>query len=148
MEPHDDGDSIDLEREKEELLRIHADDRKAHFATDADALIAHQADTFIYVGNGAVVEMPREAMRQDFGEYFRNATYDEWDDLLPPIVRIANDASIAWMITRTKVRRKQADASGVKNEREFIYAGIMTYEKRDGRWVRTANVSTFEYLKP
>ncbi len=27
---------------------------------------------------------------------------------------------------------------------EFVYAGIMLYEKHDGKWLRVANVSTFE----
>jgi len=31
-----------------------------------------------------------------------------------------------------------------EKEEKFVYAGIMTYEKRDGRWVRVANVSTAE----
>lgn len=48
------------------------------------------------------------------------------------------------MITRLRVRRTQKDASGAPQEARFVYAGIMTYEKRDGRWLRVANVSTFE----
>jgi hypothetical protein len=42
------------------------------------------------------------------------------------------------------VRRRQKDAAGVEKERKFIYAGIMTFEKKAGKWVRVANVSTFE----
>lgn len=51
------------------------------------------------------------------------------------------------MITRTKVRRVQVDESGGRRELEFIYAGIMTDEKRKEQWICTANVSTFEHLK-
>ena len=29
-------------------------------------------------------------------------------------------------------------------EEKAVYARIMTYEKRDGRWLRVANVSTFD----
>jgi hypothetical protein len=79
-----------------------------------------------------------------FTEYFRDAKYYEWDDVEEPIVRVSNDASMAWMITRTKVRRVQKNADGAEKEAKFVYAGIMTYEKRDGRWVRAANVSTVE----
>ena len=43
---------------------------------------------------------------------------------------------MAWMITRTRVRRVQKKADGAEHEEKFVYAGIMTYEKRDGRWVR------------
>jgi ketosteroid isomerase-like protein len=135
------------EQARQELLALHADDRRAHFATDAAALVARQAESFVYVGDGAIQRIARDDMRQTFEQYFKNATYYEWDDLEPPIVQVSQDGSLGWMITRTKVRRTQADESGAAHEREFIYAGVMTYEKRDGRWVRTANVSTFEYLK-
>ena len=79
-----------------------------------------------------------------FTGYFRDAKYYEWDDVEEPIIRISNDASMAWMITRTRVRRVQKTADGTEKEEKFVYAGIMTYEKRDGRWVRVANVSTAE----
>jgi len=45
---------------------------------------------------------------------------------------------------RLKVRRTKKDAAGAEKEEKFVYAGIMTYEKRDGRWIKVANVSTFE----
>ena len=79
-----------------------------------------------------------------FTGYFRDAKYYEWDDVEEPITRISNDSSMAWMITRTRIRRVQKAADGAEKEENAVYAGIMTYEKRDGRWVRVANVSTFE----
>jgi len=51
---------------------------------------------------------------------------------------------MAWMIVRTKIRRVQKTAHGAEKDEKAVYAGIMTYEKREGRWVRVANVSTFE----
>jgi hypothetical protein len=51
---------------------------------------------------------------------------------------------MAWMIIRVRVRRTQKDAAGKEVEEKFIYAGIMTYEKKGGKWIRVANVSTFE----
>jgi hypothetical protein len=62
----------------------------------------------------------------------------------PPIVRVSQDGTLGWVITRTRVRRTQKDAAGAETETRFVYAGITTYEKRDGRWRRVANVSTFE----
>jgi len=136
-----------IQQAHQELLALHANDRSAHFATNVAALIAHEADPLIYVRNGAIQRIPREVRRQDFEQYFHNATYFEWDDLEPPIVQVSEDASLGWVISRTKVRRGQVDEAGVEREREFIYAGIMTYGKCEGQWVCTANVSTFEYLK-
>ena len=135
---------VDLEKERAALLEVHRTDRRAHFETDVELLLKHSAEEFIYVGDGKISRSTLAEMKATFGDYFRNAKYYEWDDLEPPIVRISDDASMAWMIVRNKVRRTQKLASGEVKERAFVYAGIMTYEKRQGKWVRIANVSTFE----
>ena len=136
--------SADLEKEKAELLRIHKSDREAHFKTDVDKLLADSPEEFIAVGRGKINRSSKDDARKMFTGYFRDAKYYEWDDVEEPIIRISNDASMAWMITRTRVRRVQKKADGAEQEEKFVYAGIMTYEKRDGRWVRVANVSTVE----
>jgi hypothetical protein len=133
-----------LAQETEALLQIHKKDRQAHFETDARKLIEHADDEFIAVSNGTIQRSTRADVLKMFEEYFKNARYFEWDDVEPPIVRVSNDASMAWMIVRTRVRRTQKQADGSDKERSFVYAGIMTYEKKDGKWVRVANVSTFE----
>jgi hypothetical protein len=125
-------------------LRLHKSNRKAHFKTDADALLEKSPEEMISVSRGKINRPSKDDARKMFTGYFRDAKYYEWDDVEEPIVRISNDASMAWMITRTRVRRVQKKADGAEQEEKFVYAGIMTYEKRDGRWVRVANVSTFE----
>ena len=138
--------SADLEKEKAELLRIHKSDREAHFNTDVDRLLENSPEEFISLGRGKINRSSKEDARKMFTGYFRDAKYYEWDDVEEPIIRISNDASMAWMITRTRVRRVQKKPDGAEQEEKFVYAGIMTYEKRDGRWVRVANVSTSEQL--
>ena len=136
--------SPDLEKEKAELLRLHHADREAHFKTDVDMLLEQSPEEFISVGRGKISRSSKADARKMFTGYFRDAKYYEWDDVEEPIIRISNDASMAWMITRTRIRRVQKNADGAEKEEKAVYAGIMTYEKRDGRWVRVANVSTFE----
>lgn len=138
--------SADLEKEKAELLRIHKSDREAHLKTDVDRLLENSPEEMVSVGRGKINRSSKDDARKMFTGYFRDAKYYEWDDVEEPIIRISNDASLAWMITRTRVRRVQKKADGAEQEEKFVYAGIMTYEKRDGRWVRVANVSTAEQL--
>ena len=132
---------INLAREKEELLKVHHIDRQAHFQTDPGLILRHAADEFIAVSNGKVNRSTREEVKQFFEGYFKNAKYSEWDDLEPPVIKISNDASMAWMIVRIKVSRTEG---ATQKQTSFVYAGIMTYEKKNGKWVRVANVSTFE----
>ncbi len=136
----------DLQKEKSELLRMHKADREAHFNTDVEALLNHGSESFIAVSNGKIYRATKADERKQFEGYFKDAKYYEWDDLEEPIVRISADGSMAWMITRVSVRRSQKDAAGTERQQRFIYAGIMTYEKRAGRWLRVANVSTFEQV--
>ena len=132
---------INLAKEKEELLKVHHTDRQAHFQTDANLILRHAADEFIAVSSGKVSRSTREEVKRFFEGYFKNAKYYEWDDLEPPIIKISNDASMAWMIVRIKVSRTEGVT---QKQTSFVYAGIMTYEKKNGKWVRVANVSTFE----
>ena len=136
--------SPDLEKEKAELLRLHKLDREAHFETNVDKLLETSPEEFITVGRGKIMRQSKADERKRFTEYFRNAKYYEWDDLEEPIVRVSNDASMAWMIVRTRIRRVQKNADGTEKQENVVYAGIMTYERRDGRWMRVANVSTVE----
>jgi hypothetical protein len=136
--------AADPELEKQALLRLHEADRKAHFDTDVDALMRGSPDAFISVANGKIHRLTEENERRFFTQYFGGATYFEWDDIEEPVVRVSADGSMAWMVTRIRVRRTQPDAAGNDTEQAFVYAGIMTYEKQGDRWTRTANVSTFE----
>ena len=134
---------VDLENEKVELLRLHRLDREAHFKTDVDLLQERSPDEFLSVSRGKIYRSTKAEERKHFSEYFKGAKYEEWDDVEDPIVRISQDGTMAWMITRVRVRRTQETASSVEEEK-FVYAGIMTYEKVQGRWMRVANVSTFD----
>jgi hypothetical protein len=137
--------SVDLEKERGELLKLHQQDRQAHFQTSADLLLSHHpVDGFISVSQGKISRLARAESRKRFETYFKDAKYYEWDDLEMPIIRISNDGSMAWMIVRLKVRRAQKNSSGAEREEKFVYSGIMTYEKKEGKWLKVANVSTFE----
>lgn len=136
--------TVDLEKEKQALLQVHETDRRAHFNTNPDLIMEHAASEFIMVHDGAIDTIVQDQMKSMFSESFKGATYYEWDDLNPPIIKISNDATMAWMIVRVKVRRTQMDSTGQAQERKFIYGGIMTYEKLNGKWARNANVSTFQ----
>jgi hypothetical protein len=130
---------IDLGAERTALLAMHAAVRQAHFDADPAGVIANDADEWINVRDAGITVRRRDDNLKRFTEYFAGATYDEWDDIDPPIVKVADDASIAWMIIHVRVRRAQNGET-----QAFEYAGIETYEKRDNRWVKTTETGTFK----
>lgn len=136
--------SHDAEGEGRRLLQLHADERRGHFDLDPQLVFGRADDPWLYIRSGQFQRVPREAAMDRLRQSFEGVTYHEWEDLEPPVVRVAADGSMGWIATRVGVRLTRADASGAQQEYSFVYAGIDTYEKRDGDWVRVANVSTFD----
>ena len=125
------------------LLDILAEMRRAHFATDVELLLAHDADPLLVVREGEIKPCSRAEMVTRFTNSFRGAAYHEWDYVEQPIIRLAEDASIAWVISRVRVRRTVRLPEHTTEEERFVYAGLDTFEWRAGSWVHTVNVSTF-----
>jgi len=133
------GPAVNLDAERAELLAIHAAVRRAHFEISPRDVIANDAEEWINVRDAQVTVRRRNEDLKMFAEYFAGATYQQWDDVEPPIVKIADDASIAWVIIHVRVSRTQ-NAELL----DFEYAGIETYEKRASRWVKTTETGTFK----
>jgi hypothetical protein len=130
---------VDLDRERAALLEMHRREIRAHIERDAAWIGATTAEEFVSATGGRIDRTTRKDVQSFFEKYLEGATYPVYEDLEPPIIRISDDGSMAWILSRMKVRRIEDGA-----ERSFVYAGIMTYEKRDGAWVRVSNASTFE----
>ena len=127
-----------------ELLAVHAAEHQAHRDTDVAALLAHQGEPFVTVGQGRVDTATRAEVAAHFTRYFAGAVYHEYVDQEPPRATVSADGTLGWVISRTRVRRTQTLPDGTAVERAFVYAGFMGYAREGGRWVRVANVSTFE----
>jgi hypothetical protein len=129
----------DLEAERASLLAMHAGEIRAHLELDAAWLAETHGDEFASASRGRIGRATSAETRAFFTKYFEGASYLEYEDAEPPIVRVSDDGSMGWILSRTRVRRvDDGEESG------FVYAGMMAYEKRDGRWVRVANASSFE----
>lgn len=135
---------VDLEAAKAGLLALHQADRHAHFSHDVGALLANAPPEFIYVRDGKVERQSREELRQQFEEYFRGAEFSAWDDLEPPIIRVSADGQMGWMIVRVRIAYTQTDSAGKKTAEQSVMAWMSTYEKRDGKWLGVANITTVE----
>jgi Domain of unknown function (DUF4440) len=136
------GAIVEAPSAEAELLALHQADRRAHFARDVDAMVATLPEKFIYVRDGKIEVESREDLRSKFAEYFRNSEFTAWDDLEPPIVRASPDGRMGWMVVRVKVAYTKTGESGKKSSEETVMAWMSTYEKREGKWMHVANVTT------
>ena len=126
-----------------ELLRVQQVELEAHLKTDA-SLLMPAAGNMVSVSNGKISQTTPEATQAFFTNYFRNAAYPQYENAEPPVVGVSQDGSLGYVISRVRAHRVETAADGTKREGRFVYAGIMVYEWRDGKYVRVANVSTFE----
>jgi ketosteroid isomerase-like protein len=124
------------------LLRIHERDLRAHREGDVAAIARDTAEGFVSVSNGAIERPSPAEVRDMFTQYLGRTRFTEYRDLEPPIVRVSRDGTVAWMIVRVKATGTQKTDDGEKPI-AFTSAWVMLYEKRDGRWTKVANVSTF-----
>src|SRR5262249_8743588 len=112
-------------RAAEQALRqIHLAELQAHRQTDGKALLVNAQDGFVYVRDGAISRSSVEESRTRFEKYFKNAHYELYEDIEPPVIQASEDGSMGWVISRTHARRTQLDPATGKEEREeFVYAG-------------------------
>jgi hypothetical protein len=136
-------DSAAREAERESLLAILESDRQAHLETDAQRLVSNLADTLIDVADGEIERESRGDVEKSFASYLEGAEYHAWDDVVPPIVRMSDDLSMAWVARKVRVERDEPDGQGGMRRTRFTAAWIATYEKRASAWKMTAVASTF-----
>lgn len=133
------SETVAARNAKQELLEVHTFERDAHLACDLEAMMRNQADSFTAVGDEGIKVLTGAQMRQIFKQAFDGATYHEFDDLEAPSIHVSDDGTLAWMAVRISVWKSQVDKDGVMQERRFISTAILTYQNRDGRWVRTGS---------
>jgi pimeloyl-ACP methyl ester carboxylesterase len=125
------------------LHHLLEEDRQAHLQLDAALLASHLADTLLSIDSGQVAPTPRREVESAFRSYFAGARYEAWEDVEPPVVRIAPGGRMAWVVRKVRVDRQQPDAGGTVRRRQFTSAWTATYEWRDRRWQMTTVTSTF-----
>ena len=125
-----------------QILSIHESVLLAHLERDVDALLANTTIDYVLVNRGVVSHPTKKERREKFGPYFSKTIFYEYKDLIPPIVQVSEGGDLAWLIAQVKVSGSQKVAEE-DHTLQFVSAWIELYEKRDGIWLQTGNVSNF-----
>ena len=126
-----------------QILSIHDRVLQAHLERDVDAFLATTADDYVLVNRGEVSNPTKHERRERFEPYFEKTVFYKYKDIEQPIVKVSESRDIAWLIAQVEVSGSQT-VSGQEHPLEFISAWIELYEKRDGTWIQTGNVSNFK----
>ena len=123
---------------------MHAALLKAHLDSDVRAWLATESDRYVVANRGEITHPSKADRLAVLGDYLGRTRFREYRDLVPPIVRVSRDGSMAWLIAQVKASGVQRKDSGGEEPIEFVCAWIELYEKQGGRWMRVGNVSNFK----
>jgi len=122
------------------IEEIHARILTAHRDRDAAAWTALEADTVTVANRGEVFLSGREERLAQRTRYLGATRFSVYRDIAPPIVRVSEDGSMAWLMANVEVIA-HPDTAGAVDSTHTIWAWIELYERREDRWLMVGNVS-------
>ena len=133
---------VDTAGDRARLLALHEQAMEAHRKGDVDLLLQAEAEDFVLGNRGQVSRPSLEQRRQFLGPYLGRVRFDEYVDVVAPLVHVSADGTTGWVIAQ--VRARGAEVGGAGRSIQFESAWIELYEKRGGGWRRVGNVSNFK----
>ena len=133
---------VDIKKDREDLVRLLAQERKAHFDKDIDLFISSFADTVVSVYGGEVDLNTPEDNKARFGPYFKSVEFIKWDDIEAPRIDISEDGSMAYAAIKKQIVLTYPDTLGNPLIDSAQYAWVSIYRKIDGTWKVVCNAST------
>jgi hypothetical protein len=131
--------------DRAELLRLHEQARSAHLQRRADLLAANWADTIFSLSQGGVsigTKENRARSQAGFQEYLTASTFQAWDDIVSPRIRISPDGQMAYVVVQKRVHLTAKDSTGAVVPERTRFAWLSVYEKQEGEWRLSAIAST------
>ena len=128
--------------DRAELLRLHERQRTAHLQRRADWLVEEWADSLFSISGGRVSIGSRGRSKARFQDYLDASTFQSWDDIVPPRIRISPDGQMAFVVVEKRVHLTTRDTSGAAQAERTRFAWLSVYEKQDGQWRLAAIAST------
>lgn len=130
--------------DSDQLRELHGKVIRAHLQNDVELLLEDEAADYVVAGRGEITRPSLAERRARLGPYLRRTTFHEYRDLEEPIVRVSKDGAMGFVMVQVQARGTQVDDNGGTHPLLFTSAWIELYEKREGRWYRTGNVSNFK----
>lgn len=124
------------------VLEAHEDSLRAHREGDWEWFGGDMTDPTVIVSNGEIHHATREQTFERFRDYLGRAEFSRYEDLEPPIVRMSPDGQMAWVIVRVAIEGETKMDDGQRRVLDSTWAWATLYERRNGRWLREANIST------
>jgi len=83
-----------------ELLRLHEQQKTAHLTYNAELFVEMFADNVTQLQRGSVVTRTKAENLKRFKTYFSGYKFLEWEDIIPPVIKISKDGTLATLMAR------------------------------------------------
>lgn len=135
--------------DEQQLLRLHRITMDDHLFGETAGIKASLSDTMLVVSEGDVYRTDSTQTGAMLDRLIATRDYTHYDDLIRPIVKVSEDGTLGWVIAQVSARGARFDANGAPGSSlSFVSAWVSLYEKIDGQWRHTGNVSTFQPEQP
>ena len=139
--------NVDLEFEKNQILKLHNAQRHYHFNKDSIAFANQQSTNFISVNRGKISSPKQSETISRYHGYFSSVEFLKWDDISEPIIKFSDDGSMAYTIVDKIVAVSSQDIKGNKTVSETHFAWTAIYKKYDDQWKIDCVTSTNKSIK-
>ena len=125
------------------LRALHEKVMRAHRESNVELLLEDEDDDYVVANRGEISRPTLQQRRQRLGAYLEATRFTEYEDLTVPLVTVADDSSVGWVVAQVAARGRQVAANQQYVSIDFVSAWIELYERRSGTWRRIGNVSNF-----
>ncbi len=131
--------------DEEQLLQMHQQMIQAHLDKDVTGWAELEtAVNYTVASRGEIHHPTPEERAARRTPYLQATEFSEYRDLEPPIVKVSEDGTLGWLVCQVQASGTQTGSDGEQVEFTFISAWVELYEKQNGRWLCTGNVSNFK----
>lgn len=125
-----------------ELIRLHEQAKTAHLTYNPELFVSMFGENLTQIQSGEVLVRNRETHLARFQKYFESYKFSEWENIVPPVIKISNDGTLATVQVQKRVRGTYTDEKDKIHEDLTIFAWLEVWEKINGEWKVVTVAST------
>ena len=123
------------------LRALHEDSLRAHREGDWRFFGKGIGDDLVLGSRGEIVIPDRGETLERFRDYLGRTDFSAYHDASEPIVHVSEDGTMGWVLAHIYIAGIQDKGEPSESKYDTTWTWVSIFEKRNGKWLRVANVS-------
>jgi hypothetical protein len=119
---------------------MHEQVLEAHRQNNVEMWNSLEADTLTVASRGMLMQISLKDRLPNRRSYLQTTKFEKYEDLRPPIIKVSDDGSLAWLFAQVEVKGER-ELGGKTVPFHDVWAWVELYERRNGKWLGTGNAS-------